>query len=118
MDDKKKQKIFNKVMTRIFLALLIGFSALYISEATGYYEFEQHKKVTLTEEKIEQFENDVASGKDINIKDYLDEKEINYQNNLSNAGNHLSEQIENIISNGLESTFNFLGQMFQGKWWN
>ena len=59
MDDKKKQKIFNKVMTRIFLALLIGFSALYISEATGYYEFEQHKKVTLTEEKIEQFENDV-----------------------------------------------------------
>ena len=71
--------------------------------------------MTLTEEKIEQFENDVASGKDINIKDYLDEKEINYQNNLSNVGNHLSEQIENIISNGLASTFNFLGQMFQGK---
>ena len=52
MDDKekKKRKIFNKVMSRIFLGLLVGFIALYVSEATGYYEFEQHKKVTLTSE--------------------------------------------------------------------
>lgn len=117
MDDKekKKRKIFNKVMSRIFLGLLVGFIALYVSEATGYYEFEQHKKVTLTSEKIKQFENDVANGKNIDIRDYVEEKEISYQNNASTIGVTLSEQIGNIISGGLESTFNFLGQLLEGK---
>lgn len=115
MDDKKKRKLLAKIMRRIFFCLLIGFSALYISEATGYYEFEQHKKVTLTESKIKQFENDVASGKNINIEDYIDEKEISYQNVPSTLGNNLSEQIGNIVSGGLESTFNFLGELFESK---
>lgn len=114
MEEKKKKKIFNKVMSRIFLALFIGFTALYVSEATGYYEFEQHKKVTLTEEKIKQFESDVASGKNIDVKDYIEERDISYENVASTIGNTLSNHIGNFITNGLESTFNFLGQLFEG----
>ena len=49
MDEKKKKKLFNKIMSRIFLFFLIAFTALYVSEATGYYEFEQHNKKVLTE---------------------------------------------------------------------
>lgn len=114
MDEKKKKKVFNKVMSRIFLALLIGFSALYISEATGYYEFEQHKQVELNEKKIAQFEQDVKEGKNIDVNDYIDEKEISYQNNASTIGITLSEQLGNVVQGGLESTFGFLGKLFEG----
>lgn len=112
MEEKDTKKLYNKIAWRIFLALLIGFMALYVSEATGYYEFEQHKRVTLTAEKIKQFEEDISKGKDVDVKDYLVEKEISYQNNLSNLGNDLSNQIGNIIQNGMETTFNFLGALF------
>ena len=102
MEEKKKKKLFNKVMSRIFLGLLIGFTALYVSEATGYYEFEQHKRVTLTEEKIKQFEDDVAQGKNIDIKDYIEEKDVSYENVASTLGNTLSDHIGNLVTDGLD----------------
>lgn len=112
MDDKKKTKLANKIIWRIFLFLLVAFTALYISEATGYYEFEQHKRVELNESKIKQFEQDVKDGKDINIKDYVDEVEVSYENRASTIGYTLSSQVENIIENGLSITFDFLGNFF------
>lgn len=114
MEDKNKKKLFNKIFWKVFLALLFGFTALYVSEATGYYEFEQHKKVTLTNELIKQFETDVTSGKNINIKDYIDEKEISYQNNISSTGMFLSETIEDLLQNGVQKTFEFLNSVFNG----
>lgn len=113
MDEKKKRKLFNKIMCRIFIIFLISFSVLYASEASGYYEFEQHKRVELTEEKIKQFETDVKEGKNINITDYISEKDISYENGASTIGITLSNQIGNIVQNGLDATFNFLGKLFQ-----
>ena len=114
MDNKKKKKIFNKIVSRIFLFLLIAFTALYVSEATGYYEFEQHKKVEMNKVKIEQFEEDVRNGKDINVKDYIDEVDVSYENVISTVGYTLSEKIGDIVEGGLEATFNFFGQLFSG----
>ena len=114
MEDKDKKKICGKIVWKIFLALLFGFFALYISEATGYYEFEQHKKVALTEEKIKQFENDVNAGKDIKITDYINEREVSYENNTSSLGLALSDCVENVVKDGIETTFNFLNRLFNG----
>lgn len=114
MEDKNKKKLVSKIFWKIFLALLFGFSALYISEATGYYEFEQHKKVTLTNELIKQFESDVSNGKDINVKDYIDEKEVSYENNVSSTGIFLSKTIEELMQNGMKTTFEFLNSVFNG----
>lgn len=114
MENKDKKKLFTKIFWKIFLALLFGFGALYISEATGYYEFEQHKRVTLTNEKITKFESDIKSGKEINIKNYIDEKEQNYENGFSKAGIAMSSFIEGCIQNGIQSTFEFLNNVFNG----
>jgi len=40
MNEEKVKKIITKVFWKSFLVLLIGFTAIYVSEATGYYEFE------------------------------------------------------------------------------
>ena len=112
MEEKDKKKLYGKIVWKIFLALLFGFFALYVSEATGYYEFEQHKKVVLTEEKIKQFEQDIEEGKDINITDYIDEKEISYENPTSSLGLSLSQTIGGVVEEGINKTFNFLNRLF------
>lgn len=112
MEEKNKKSILNKIFWRIFLALLFGFMALYISISSGYYEFQEHKQVALTNEKIKEFEEDIKNGKNINIKDYIDEKEVSFENTLSDTGVFLSEKVENILENGLDSTFNFLSSVF------
>lgn len=112
MEIKDKKKLCNKIFWKIFLALLISFCALYVSVATGYYEFEQHKKVVLTNEKIEEFEQDLKAGKKINVKKYLDEKEENYENAFSNAGIAFSNIIEECVENGIQNIFGFLNSVF------
>ena len=55
MKIKDKLKIYTKIFNISFIVLLITFLALYVSQSTGYYNYEQHKKMVLTEEKIKQF---------------------------------------------------------------
>ncbi len=114
METKDKKKLYSKIFWKLFLALLFGFLALYVSAATGYYEFEQHKKVTLTTEKIVEFEQDLKSGKKIDVKNYLDEKEENYENNFSKTGIMFSNIIEECVQNGIQNVFDFLNNVFDG----
>lgn len=114
MKVEDKKKLCNKIFSRIFLALFIAFLAIYVSSATGYYEFEQHNKMVLTEEKIREFEQDVADGKEVDIKNYIVKDTTSYQNNISKMGNTISVTLEGIIQSGLESTFNFFGKLIEG----
>lgn len=114
MKIEDKKKFASKIIWKIFIALFVAFLALYLSEATGYYEYEQHQKVVLTNEKIKQFEKDVADGKNIDIENYLETRKNNYQTKISKAGLNISKELGNMIQNGLEATFNFLNQIMEG----
>lgn len=108
MKIEDKKKLVNKIFSKIFLILFISFLALYLSEKSGYYEFEQKKRVTLTKEKIKQFEDDVAKGKNIDIKDYTTKEAINYDTKISEFGFEISKNVGKIVKTGLEGTFDFL----------
>ena len=114
MKSEDKKKICNQIFSRIFFILFIVFLAIYIFSESGYYEFEQHNKMVLTEEKIREFEQDVADGKEVDIKSYIVNDVPNYQNTVSKLGNKVSTQFENFIQNGIDSTFAFLNKMLQG----
>ena len=114
MKVEDKKRICNKVFSRFFLALFIAFLAIYVSSATGYYEFEQHNKMVLTEEKIREFEQDVAEGKEVDIKNYIVNDKPNYQNNVSKFGNTVSVKLESFVQSGLEATFTFLSKLLEG----
>ena len=109
--DKKNKKIASKIFWKLFLIILTGFTAIYISEATGYYEFEQHNKKVLTEEKIKQFESDIANGKNIDINNYVIEDKTNYESKISKIGEKMSDEVEDIVVGGLNATFKFLNGM-------
>lgn len=111
MNEEKVKKIITKIFWKFFLVLLIGFTAIYISEATGYYEFEQHNKKVLTEEKIKQFEEDIANGKNIDINNYVVTNEQNYETKLSKFGDKMSNKVEKFVVDGLNNTFKFLNNV-------
>lgn len=105
-DDKKK--IINKIFGWFLFVLFITFVTLYISQSTGYYEYEQAKKTAFTKEQIEKFEQDVKDGKEIDINQYLDNTNKNYQNNLSSFTLNVSEKISKYTKMGIEK---LLGQI-------
>jgi hypothetical protein len=110
MEDEKEKKY--TIFKWVFLILSLIFLTLYISQATGYYEFQQQKRVKLTEEKIKQFEKDIASGEKIDINNYLEDMKVDYNNSVSKAGLKISEKIEAIFNGGMKFFFNFLEAMF------
>lgn len=114
MKVEDKKKLCNKIFSRILLALFIAFLAIYVSSATGYYEFEQHNKMVLTKEKIKEFEQDVADGKEVDIKNYIVNDTPNYENSVSKLGNTVSTKLEKFIQSGIESTFDFLSKLLEG----
>ena len=113
MKIEDKEKFFCKTISNAFLLFFIAFITLYISYKTGYYEIGERKKVTLTEEKIKQFEEDIANGKNIDIKDYVGDTKKNYNNNTSRFGLFLSKKIGEYAEASIENTFKFLDKMFQ-----
>lgn len=107
MERKNLRKAFRFTMTVLFFTFL----ALYFSQASGYIEYSNRKKVDLTEEKIKQFEEDVKEGKEIDMKDYLDTDDKDYQNNISKMGLKLSEMTEGGVSKVIEESFKLLGKI-------
>ena len=105
MKKDDKIKLLNKLGKWLIVLLLCVFTTLYVSSATGHYEYEQQKKVSLTAEKIEQFEKDVAAGKKIKVEDYMENSVPNYQNKTSQLGLDLSENVGKYISLGIKGFF-------------
>ncbi len=92
----------------IILILVFLFFVLYFMQASGYNEYARNKENMLTEEQIKEYEEDIAAGKDVTIKDYLNKDKVNYENNISKLGLDLSYLIENIFNKGMNSFFDML----------
>ncbi len=88
-----------------FLLLFLVFVGLYFTASSGYYETEERKKMTLTEEQIALFEKDVAEGKQIDIEDYLSLHEKHYDNAISSTTLSLSHKIGEYFEQGLNAFF-------------
>ena len=89
----KVKNIVSFVSVTVFILFLV----LYISEATGYYEFDNYNKSILTNEAIERFENDIKEGKNLTAGEYLEE-EKDYKNLFNKTGVQISNIIEKIFN--------------------
>lgn len=114
MKAEDRVKLYNKIFKYVFWVLLITFLTLYFSQATGYYEYEQHKKVVYTAEQIKKFEKDVEAGKDVRIEDYMETSVKDYSNKTSDLGLAFSENVGKIVKSGIENFFNAINEMVEG----
>lgn len=108
MENKKKDNKFKY----IFYFLIILFLSVYVSGKTGYYETNIKKNTLLTNEAILNFEKDVANGKPVNIKDYINAEMPDYRNVYSRTGDKLSKTIDVVLNEGVGKLVEFLKALF------
>ena len=94
----------------IFMFLLVIYLCLYFTNMTGLYEYKNYKKMSLTSEQIEKFEQDVKNGKEINIDNYIVEEKTMHNNKIGNFEKKFSFKFSEVLTNTLTKTFNFLSK--------
>lgn len=103
----------NNVFKFVFVILMLVFIFLLVASKSGYYEYELSRENKLTEEAIKRFEADVSEGKSIDITNYIDSKDKNYNNKVSNLGKKVSNTIGNTISKTFDYIFKYLNKQVQ-----
>ena len=107
MKHKKKKKFFKA----LFIFLFLVYMTIYVSGISGYLEFKNYKKTTLTKKKIEEYEQAIKRGEKIDLSDYQVITNENYSNNISNLGFNLSEGVSNLVNKGVSSFFNTVSKL-------
>lgn len=107
MNEKKKKNWFLNILGVLFVIYI----ALYIMDSLGYYNIAAKNKV-ITEEKLQEFEADVKSGKEIDLKEYVRDT-TNYKNTYSNIGYNISMGIDNVLNKGLSNVGELLKKLFK-----
>ncbi len=107
MNHKKLNKLFRYAI----LVSFVTFFALYLSQSTGYFEYRNSKKVALTNKQIEKFEQDIKEGKNVDIENYIETNNQNYQNTISKTGLTISNLTEKAIRKLIDGSFKVLGDL-------
>lgn len=87
--------IIKKKKSLIIIVLLIFICCYYVANS-GYYEYHLQERTILTNEKIKEFEEDVKNNNNIDVKNYLENEEKDYTNNLTNIVYTISDSGTNI----------------------
>lgn len=101
------KKFFMILMCLLFIIFLI----IYFSSKTSYYEYSNHKKVLITNDKINKFEKDINEGKNVNINDYIKDESKDYSNNLTRLGDFISNNIFEISGKVVKISYNFISKV-------
>ena len=108
MEKKKKGTWVLKLLGVLFVLYI----SLTIAIQAGYYEAKLGEKTTITEEAIKQFEEDVQSGKDVDINDYITNVQMDYSNQTTKAGVLFSKAVEAVMSKGIDGMVNIFKALF------
>lgn len=107
MNNKRKNQIF-KV---IFIFLFIAYITIYTAQKSGYMDFQNYKKMSLTKEKIMEFEQDIKDGKRVDLTKYADNTTISYSNKISNAGYSISNGVSGLVNKGVVGLFDTIAKL-------
>lgn len=104
----------NKNIIKILtLTILIVFISSYLIASTGYYEYTMQQKTIITNEKIKEFENDIKNNQNIDIKDYLEEENIDYSNKFTNLVYNISDNSNKLARKAIKYLFKKIGSLVE-----
>lgn len=101
---------YNKILYAFFIISFVAFLSIYISTTTSVESLNNRKSV-FTEEKIKEFEKDVAEGKNVNIKDYVTDTSKDYSNKITDFGDGMSGFIYDMVNGVLKGSFKVVEKM-------
>ena len=103
-----KEKIFRISKYLVYTLIIVSFSVIYFCSKAGYFDSIKSRKVALTKEQIAKFEEDIASGKEIDINDYYNELGNPYDNKIAKLGSYISNKIQSVVTIILDKSFQAL----------
>ncbi len=102
-----------KGIVKLFLFLLLFiFFCSYIVSSSGYYEYYLSSQKNLTDEEIKRFERDVKLGKDIDLKGYLENSDIDYSNEVTRKVSSVSIRLNKYLKSVIMNTFHTFDKLF------
>ena len=96
-----KEKLISRVQNITILVVTLSFVIIYIASEAGYFDHIKNRKVTLTNEQIKKFEEDIEAGKVIDVDNYYVDFTSQYDNTFSDLGNSISSKLRAVVKNGL-----------------
>lgn len=102
----KKESIFKFIL----LCFIICFLVILFAGKTGYYEKKLRDNSILTEEQIKKFEEDLKEGKDVDISNYVINKNKDYTTKLTSDVYSVSLKLEKTIDKIVKFIFNVVGK--------
>ena len=106
--DKKRKNPFLRIIGVLFLLFII----IYCLQVSGYYETKMHAKTAYTNEKILEFEEDVKSGKEIDLNKYVNEDNKDYSNMFTRLSDKVGSVANSVFSEGLDGVYKVLKTLF------
>ena len=104
----------NKSLIKLFfLVIVIIFISSYLIASTGYYEYTMQQRTIITNEKIKEFEEDIKNNEFIDIKDYLEEEEIDYSNKFTNLVYSISDNSNKLARKAIKYIFKKLSTLVE-----
>ena len=102
-----------KIIKLFILVILIVFVMAYMISSSGYYEYTMQQRTVITNEKIKEFEEDVKNRENIDLKDYLEEDEVDYSNRFSNLMYNISDSSNKITRKMIKYIFKKLSYLVE-----
>ena len=62
--------------------------------------------------RLKKFENDVNEGKNVSLKDYVIDEQVDYTNKVSNIGYNIGNTIEKFMNEGIKKTLKVISALF------
>ena len=94
----------------IMIILILTYIFLYTAKTTDLIKI-NNKEIELTNKQIDEFENLIDNGEDLDLERYTVKKK-DYSNFFSKMGYTFSNIISYIINDGLKETFSFVLKFF------
>ena len=101
------------IIKLIMIIILIIFISSYIIASTGYYEYTMRERTIITNEKIKEFEEDIRNNKDVDIKDYYDNEELDYSNKITTLVYNVSDNSNKLARKAIKYLFKKLGSLVE-----
>lgn len=102
----------NKPLLITGILLFSIFFVLYMTQATGYYEYKTSKKTNMTDIAIEKFESDIKEGKKIDMKNYKIEDTDN-SNKISKLTLKISKTLEKGVNKLIKGIFKSIAKVIE-----
>lgn len=104
----------NKNLINLILSIIIIiFISSYLIASSGYYEYNMQQRTILTNEKIKEFEEDIKNNENIDIKDYLEQEEIDYSNKFTTLVYNISDSSNKLARKAIKYVFKKLGSLVE-----